>query len=244
MSAALQPTLAEARQEVMNRCGLATEGNIPRAVQGTMDSRIRSAQKQLYELYPWLRNYVTGEITLSNGVRDYDVPDDTEPGEIDYISVRRISDGWVYPLERGVRPVERNYLISVPPANSMPMRFDFINGIIRIDPAPDTTYFDVLQLQYYQVIVSLVEDTDRLVIDGEAVIMYAEILTKQHYGGQDTTKLENQLGLYIQKKMGKQGNGSGFQMGGHQSVIGKTQPRNRFFDRGGNGGWGRGWWPW
>ena len=228
----------------MNRCGLATEGNVPRAIQGTIDSRIRSAQKQLYELYPWLVSYVSGEITLDNGETDYDVPDDTEPGKITYIAVHRLSDGWICPLGRGIRPVELNYLTAVPPAASMPLRFDFIDGVIRIEPAPDTAYYDKLKLQYYQAVSRLVEDTDRCVVDGEALFMLSEILVKNHFGGQDTALLEKDLDRYVDRMMVKQGNGGGWQMGGHQSIIGKTQPRNRFQDSGMQANTSRYWWPW
>jgi hypothetical protein len=244
MSVALQPTLGELRHETLNRCGLATEGNVPRTIQDIIDSRIRSAQKQLYELFPWLATYVTGTITLANGVGDYDIPDDTEPGKITFVALNRISDGWVVELERGIRPAEMNYYAQAMTKGSMPLRFDFIDNVLRIAPVPDTTYYDVLKIAYFQTPPKMVEDSERAVVDGEALLMLTEILVKEHFGGQATEKLAAALDRYVDRVKMKQSNGEGFQMGGHQSLVGKTQKRNRFAWSGIQANTWRDWRPW
>jgi hypothetical protein len=246
MALALQPTLVELRQAVLSRCGLATEGNIPRAIQGVIDERIRSAQLQLYELFPWLVTYVQRDIELQSQVSDYDVPDDTEPGKITFVAVRRKQDGWIFVLDRGIRPDEMNYVNqqTIPIKGAMPLRFDFIDTIIRVAPIPDVDYYDYLQLAYYQTPGRLLEDSERCVVDGEALKMLSEILVKQHFGGQDTTKLEAQLAQYVDRVKMKQSNGEGFQMGGHQSLVGRTQRRNRFAWSAIRGNTWRDWRPW
>jgi len=209
---------------------LATEGNIPRAIQNTIDERIRSAQLQIFEQFPWMANYVVRTIPLQNQVTDYDVPDDTDTGYIDYISVRRIQDGYLFQLDRGIRPSEMNTLILNTPVGSMPSRFQFIDEIIRIQPPPDTAIYDVLSLNYIQKPNALVEDGERVVVDSEAVRMLAEILVKEHFGGQDTQSLRAALAEYVDRRKMKQGDGDGLLMGGYQSIHSRTQRRNRFVE--------------
>jgi hypothetical protein len=244
MSTALLPTLAEIRSSALDRCGLATEGNVPRNIQRILDEKIRSAQLQLYRLYPWLVNYVQREIPLITGTTQYDVPDDTETGNITFLCVRRLQDGWLFQMDAGIRPAEMNYVSQTPVAGAMPLRYDFREQAIIIAPTPDTTYYDALIANYYQTPGAFVEDSERAVVDGEALKMLSEILIKEHFGGMETDRLRADLGLYIDRVKVTQSNGEGFQMGGHQSLIGKTQPRNRFAWSSIRGNTWRDWRPW
>lgn len=228
MALALQPTLGELRTATLERCGLATEGNVPKTIQAIIDEKIRSAQKQIYELFPWLQTYVQRNITLVMNQAVYDIPDDTEPGKITFIAVRRSSDGWLLELEPGIRPAEMNYVNPTPVAGTQPLRYDFINQSLFIAPVPDTTYYDVLQLNYYQIPGAFIEDEERAVVDGEALKMLSEILVKTHFGGQDTKKLEDSFERYAANTKGRQSNGAGIMMGGHRSLVGRTRRRNRF----------------
>lgn len=241
MALQLQPTLAEIRSSVLARCGLATEGNIPRNIQEILDERIRSAQLQLYEEAFWLANYVSREIELVTGQTDYDCPDDTEPGQIDWISVKDL-DGKLYELEAGTIPSDSNVLANTQPA--LPLRYDFIDQIIRVKPVADITKYPALVLWYRQRPGAFIEDAERAVIDGEALKMLSEILIKDHFGGVDTTKLMQALGRYIDKRRGKQSDGGGFLMGGRRSVRGMPQVRNRFAYSGGLVRSGDNWRPW
>jgi len=244
MTLALAPTLAEVRSATLARCGLATEGNVPRNIQGILDEKIRSAQLQIYELFPWLVTYKTGVIPLSNSVSDYDIPDDTEPAKITFVAVHRISDGWTCELDVGIRPNEMNYFTQSTTKGTMPLRYDFIDTVLRIAPVADTAYYDQLNLAYFQIPNAFREDSERAVVDGEALKMFSEILVKQHFGGQETDALERHMARYIDRQMVKQSNGEGFQMGGHQSLVGKTQRRNRFAWSGINANSVRDWRPW
>jgi hypothetical protein len=53
-----------------------------------------------------------------------------------------------------------------------------------------------------------------------------------------------QLGAYVDRMKVKQGNGEGFMMGGHRSLVGKTQRRNRFAWSGIQANTTRDWRPW
>lgn len=242
MALALQPTLGEIRTATLDRCGLATTGNIPRNIQGILDERIRSAQLQLYEEAPWLASYVKREIPLVTSTIQYDVPDDCDPGNIDFVCVRRLSDGKLYELEPGIRPTEPNLFVNS--TANMPLRYHFIDQIMEIQPVPDVTRYDVLMLWYKQSPPKFIEDGERAVVDGEALKMLSEALVKDHFGGQDTTALYRALGRYIGRKRSRQSDGAGFQMGGHQSVLVKTQRRNRFVTSGYGGGDWQDWRPW
>jgi len=243
MSLALPPTLAEIRLETLASCGLATEGNIPRNIQDVIDTRIRRAHAMLYENSPWLRTLVEREIPVEDNVTDYDVPDDTEPGKIEAVGIRRVDDGWVFRLEPGIRLGETNVL-KPRMSLSYPMRYTFINQIMRVEPAPTHPYYDVLMLQYRQVPGPLMQDSERVVVDGIAVKMLAEILVKEHFGGQDTQALRRDLQSYADSIKSDQSDGEGLQMGGHQSAYAQTQARNRFVRAG--AGWAnwQNWRPW
>jgi len=244
MTYPVQPTLSEIRTATLARCGMAQEGNVPRNIAAILDEKIQSAQLQLYELFPWLVTYVTATIPLIDNESDYDIPDDTEPGKITYVAVHRISDGWVYELECGIRPNEMNYFTQSTTKGTMPLRYDYIDNVMRVQPIADTDYYDNLQLAYFQRPNAFIQDTDRCVVDGEALKMFAEILVKQHFGGQATETLEKNLDRYVSRLKVKQSNGEGFQMGGHQSLVGKTQRRNRFAWSGINANSVRDWRPW
>jgi len=227
MAAVLQPTLGEIRSATLLRCGLASEGNIPRNIQGILDEKIRSAQIQLYELFPWLVTFVQRDLPLVDEQPYYDIPDDTEPGKITFVVCSRASDGWLFEMERGIRPGEISTATLVSPG-SQPLRYEFIDQQILVAPAPDTDYYDKLVLYYYQIPGTFREDADRAVVDGEALKMMSEILVKEHFGGMDTKQLRADLESFVNRLKMKQGNGDGFQMGGHQSVATRTQRRNRF----------------
>jgi len=244
MALVLQPTLGEVRIATLLRCGLASEGNIPRNIQGIIDEKIRSAQRQLYELYPWLATFVQREITLVDQQAAYDIPDDTEPGKITYVVVSRKADGLLFEMDRGIRPDEMNYINQGVAKGSQPLRYEFIDQQMLVAPKPDTAYYDKLLLYYYQIPSAFIEDAERAVVEGEALKMLSEILVKEHFGGQETDRLRADLGTYIDRVKMKQGNGDGFQMGGHQSIATRTQRRNRFAWSGVRANTWRDWRPW
>lgn len=243
MALQLQPTLGEVRSSVLARCGLATQGNVPRNIQAILDERIRSAQRQLYELYPWLQTFVSREIPLVADTTDYDVPDDTDPGHIQFVSVRRLEDGKLYELEPFYTPTEPNTIVETT-EGGLPLRYNFIDQIMRIQPKPDVTEYDALVLWYNQTVPAFIEDSERAVVDGEALIQLSEILVKNHFGGQDTDALERSLERYVDRKRSRQSDGAGFQMGGRRSFRGMPDRRNRFHGGMLRASYGDAWRPW
>ncbi len=240
MALKLQPTLGEVRAAVLSRCGLATEGNVPRGIQSVIDERIRSAQTVLYEFAPWLASFVERDIDLVSDNTDYDCPDDTEPGQIQFVCVRRIQDGYLFPLAAGVRPWEPNATINE--TVSIPTRYYFVDQVIRVLPKADITLYDKLHLSYQQTPGPLVEDGERVTVDGEALKMLSEIMVKEHFGGQDTQALSARLTQYVDKRRGRGSDGAGFQMGGYRSAYSRMRNSNRFCNTWAS--YGPDWHPW
>lgn len=227
MTQRLPPTLADIRTDLVTRCGLASGATVPPRMQPLLDTRIRSAHAQIYELFPWVILTVDNMFDLSLGETDYDIPDNTEPAKIEEIGIRRISDGRVFPLEPGFTLGESTAYVSQQ-TNQLPLRYRIIDGIIRLAPPPDTVYYDKLCMTYRLVPGPLVQDDERLAVDGESVLQLAEILMREHFGGVDTRGLRANFERYMTRLRVKQSNGAGFQMGGHQSIVVQTRPRNRF----------------
>jgi hypothetical protein len=223
MSLRLQPTLSEIRNSVLLRCGLAQEGSIPRNIAGLIDERIRSAERQIFELYPWTAQLVRKDFPLADNVAEYDIPDDTDIGHIDRVVIVRDSDGMEYPLERGIRPEERN----VTNQKGCPLRYAYHDQIIEILPRPDTAQYTALRIDYYSTPGGMVSDADRAVVDGEALIMLSEILVREHFGMESTDALRADLATFLDRVKTNQGDGDGFQLGGHISPISQTKRRNR-----------------
>lgn len=210
-----------------------------RNIKAVMDEIIRSAEAQLYEQAPWIVNFVERTFPLYVDETDYDLPDDTLPGQIEAVGVRKIADGKVYRLEPGIRLGETNALGT---AAGCPQRYNFIDQIIRIAPKADIAVYDVLVMWYRQVPNGLVNDNDRTVVDGEAIKALVTILAKEHFEMGDTDRARVDLGNYLRHKQSGQSDGAGFQMGGKQSLIGGPQARNRFGRR--NATYGEDWHPW
>jgi hypothetical protein len=227
MAKRLQPTLAEIRSSILIRCGLSTSGSVPAASQAIIDERIRSAQEQLYLLHPQVARTVDGTITLSANETDYDIPDDTDEDNIAFVGVRRSSDGEVVQLDQGFTTEEATTFSDTA---SMPLRYKFIDGVLRIHPTPNVTEYDVLCLTYRTVPTPLVDDDERISIDAEALRMFAEIQMKEHFGGVDTMPLRADLGRYLDGIKSKQSDGTGFQMGGKVSAVTRTPRRNKFIE--------------
>lgn len=227
MAKRLQPTLAEIRSSILIRCGLSTAGSVPAASQAIVDERIRSAQEQLYLLHPQVARTVDGTIALSANETDYDIPDDTDEANIGFVGVRRVTSGEVLELEEGFTTEEAT---TYSDTASMPLRYKFIDGVLRIHPTPDVTEYDVLCLTYRTVPTPLVDDDERISIDAEALRMFAEIQMKEHFGGVDTLALRTDLGRYLDGIKSKQSSGAGFQMGGKVSAVTHTPRRNKFIE--------------
>ncbi len=230
MASLTTPTLGDIRTAVAARCGLSPGGTLPRNIQSRVDERIRSAHAQLYESFPWTRQLIQLAVPLDDGETDYDVPDETSTGNITYLLIRRVSDNATFQLLPGLRPQEID--ARTPVIKTLPRWYTFIDDVIRLEPAPDVTLYSELVVWCFREPNGLTEDGDPILVDSEAIKSFAEILVKEDFGkpvGQLRLDLFGGQGRdgYLTTLKMKQGDGGGFQMGGHQSAITKTRPRSR-----------------
>lgn len=214
MAYPVQPTLSELRDAVLAACGISRDGADPTHLIPAVNTRIRQAQAIIHAEYPWLVHYVERQFDV-HGESDYDIPDDMDPGRVQDVALRVEKTGEYEPLARATA------LADVPRwKDGKAHRYDLIDQIMRIYPAPDPQVYDKLLVRYYQRPAKLVDDADRVSVDGTAVGMLAEILTKQQLG----MKVEPQEWAlwerYVGRLRARQSDGSGLLLGGARSVRG------------------------
>lgn len=220
MSLPIQPTFAEIISEVLKSCGLSTDGQDPALVMPMVEARIRQAQSILVSEYPWLSALVEREIDTIQDVQDYDIPDDCDPSRVQAFGLVAAS-GEVRSLRPGTA------MADVPSwSGADPRRYDIIDGVFRIYPAPDPVKYPKLRIRYYQRPVPLVNETDRVAVDATALTMLAEILVRQQLGLSETKGIESVLSRYVETQRHRQSDGSGFVLGGPRSFRGWSWDRS------------------
>ncbi len=243
MSLSPAPTLGEIRQEVLIRCGMATTGTLPQDQQQVVDSKIRSAQRQLFTNSWWSRIRQRTDIALITGTSIYDWPDAVSPETITDVQVVRLSDGKEYRVDQGIRSHERNTASTS--TNSCPTQFEYIDGTIKLYPAPDAAVWGLLRITSYGDIPAFIDDAERTVVDPEALIQFAELLLKQHYEMPGVGGLEKQLEKYLGNIRARQSTKEGLSLTGRQSILMRPKPDNRIArNRGGGAGVGDDWASW
>lgn len=214
MAFQVQPTLSELRDQILAALGISREGADPTTLLPSIDARIRQAQQLIYAEYPTLAGYVEREFPVS-GYEDYDVPDDMDPGRVQDMALRRRDNGEFTSVLRGAA------LADLPAWRSgTDHRYIIIDQIIRIVPAPDADTYDVVIMRYYQRPTKLVDDTDRVVVDGTAVAMVAELWMRQQLGMKVEPSAFEQVSRYLNRLKALQSDGSGVLLGGPRSVRG------------------------
>ncbi len=238
MSLSRPMTLGEIRTAVQIRCGLGTTGSLPIDQQALVDEKIRSAQRMLFTTSVWSRQRRKFEITLTEDVSDYDWPDTLAPEFTQRVFVIRASDSREFPLAPGSSERERNDSAI---SSSMPQLFDFIDGILRLYPAPDDNWSEIV-LWGYGDLPEFVDDGEVCVVDNEALIQQAELFVKQHYTMPGTEALERQLMKYLDDLRARNSDKRGISLTGRQSLWLRPTPENRI--GGPNTGDWRDWHPW
>lgn len=233
MAMPVRPTLGELRESLLRRCGLATGGSAPANVMPLIDERIRQAERLLHTRIDFTHLWESRDIPMSPGVSAYDWPDRVNVGDLIRVSVVN-GDGYEYELETGLRPNERNTAYPQPQTQQAswgtPSSYTVQNQVIYVGPTP-TDEWATLRMEYYLAPGPMVDPEERCAVDPEALLMQAEILTKQHFGMPGIEPVQVQLREYLIDLQGKQGDGDGFQMGGRQSIRIRPQIRNRVIDR-------------
>lgn len=226
MALSLTPTLVDTRQEVLTRAGYATSGNKAAAVAGLVDSLIRASHRELFVRMNWTMNQVRVSLPLITGEQRYDWPDDAEPGDIRTITVVH-TNGAEYIVGMGLRTHERDSsrtdgVVS----EGRPVLATYVDKIIEFWPAPSADYVSAT-IDYSVGQPALVDDGERLVVDGEACIQLAVMKFKRHLGIEVPREDVATFERYLNDLSVRQSTGEGFQLGGHQSMRTAVQRVNR-----------------
>lgn len=231
MALAPEKSLTDLTTEVMTRCVLNTAGNLGARALPLVRSCLNAAQRVLYYDHDYTRLQVRRNITLTNGVTAYDFPDDVEPGQIfNPIYVRRIEDQRIFPLSPGITWLERN-AATVTLTNSIPQRYTFENEMLTILPAPDTTLYDVLVYDAFLACTQLVNDSDKCVVDSEALIQLAELMVRPRIPLRKIDGADAMLAKYLDSLKTQSGDDSSCLLGGTTSAVVTPEGANRMLRR-------------
>lgn len=177
MTLPLSPTLADVRNSVAIRCGLATSGTLANNLRAVIDEMVRKCQAQIYLRATWARQVFEQTITAVNGERDYDIPSVTTIGGI--LRVAAVDSKGKF------KAMAYDDLLDIENITYTPGKPEFwkiIDDMLRVKPAPDTTEYPSFLLLLYRAPASMVADADRTVVDGEALIQLATIGVKEYLG--------------------------------------------------------------
>lgn len=230
-------TFGEAVAAVFTRCSVSPVGSQAAMYLGLVQEFVRSAHTQLYPEAEWTPAIKRADIDLADGVKVYDWPDDMLPGQLNSASVVN-SDGREVEVEISmIRPNERSAALTTDGVarTGLPVLLTFVNGGWELNPAPNADWV-TLRVDYLLSVGPLRDDAELLIVDGELVVQSATMKFKRHLGilvdKVDVAEHER----YLARVKGMQSNGTGLQLGGHQSYRTHVQKRNRIaYDRNVNG---------
>lgn len=208
--------LAWIRSEVMTRCTIRTDGDRGARAVPLIDSCIRSAQKRLVLRAPWVRLKASVTIALTTGTSAYDFPDTMDPGGIAEVWVRRVADQKYAPVMPEPTQYQRNALATS--TLGQPMWYWFNDQNFNVSPSPDTAYWDQLRLDGRRRATDLVNDTDPVSVDDEALIQFAEILARPKLKMAVDPEMKPTLLAYLSDLAAQQTEGAGFVLGGATSA--------------------------
>lgn len=169
-------TLVEMRSEVLKRCALPVELSVD--IHDQIDSFLRQAQKTYWNKFPALRTRTRRDITLTQSVTTYDLPDDFDAGSIYQVSAAT-NLGREWTLEPGIRPEDRSdAALSSSSAGDEPSRYEFVDGQLLVLRAPSADV-TTLRILGHSAISLLTEEDDRPATDDEAMIQFSVIELKK-----------------------------------------------------------------
>lgn len=190
-------TLLTMQTRLATRLGYAaTAGNLPPGMAAFLNDLINSAQEQLHLRYPVLALQRYYSWALVPGIRFYDLPDNLDdcrvvldPRGVRWVGLSTGPDNW-QPLAPGIPP-ELHTSAQV----GRPQRYE-VRQCIEVWPTP-TVSGDYLRIVGAFKPATLVNDTDQLVVDPEAVFLHALATAKAHDGQPDWQVASQQLSSYI-----------------------------------------------
>jgi hypothetical protein len=214
-------TLAAIRSEVFLRCTINTGGDRGARALGLVDSMIRRSVRELTVKAPWLRLTSSITIDLVDDVSTYDFPDSMDPGKYAEVLVRNATTEKLLPLSPDPSQRNRNALLE---SSGQPRYYWFDDQQLNVSPKPDTDYWDQLTIRGYLRAGELVNDTDLVPIDSEAVVQRAEIHLRPRIGLTVTQDMKDTHLAYLRDLRGEQSENSGSMPGGDTSI--KCQPQD------------------
>ncbi len=197
MSQPLPPTLSAIRRSVAVRCGLAQATDVNARHRELIDEFIRKAQREIFLRASWARLRRTASIPLVTGQVDYDIPDATYVGGIITLEVVNLSNNntqLTYDDSRDLQAYENA-------EPTQPQWWRVVNDNLRILPQPNAADFPALYMEYELGLVDPVNDQDRVVCDGEAVVQLAVLSLKAHLGTFGDTSVDKATFLQYLKDM-------------------------------------------
>lgn len=219
MSFALPPTLMEVREAVAIRLNVGAQATVASSMRDLLDEFIRRASREVLLEAAWVELRVRLEMDLVDGVSLYEWPDNMDPGRLEGLSVVSQLDGndeRVYELHAGIRAHEQE-MWTGDSAKGLPVRYEIINGDLRLLPAPDTENYQILRIEGYQRPPEPRTNTDRIPLDKEAVVQKAVAIGKQHFGHPDALLAANDFRLYVERMRPLQSDGEDMVLGGARS---------------------------
>jgi len=210
MTLPLEKTLGEARESVLLRVGIADSAAHNANLQRQVDEYLRDAHSYYYGKAGWFVAHRRLEVSLSEGVAEYDWPDDAQPGSVHAIYVSTDADKIPYELQLAPTPKQR-YWATNGTTNGRPQYFEYYEGGIKLYPAPSSEY-TVLVMDYKERQASLVSDSDRLQADSQLVIQRAVLDLKVHFGQQGVAEGKEHLREMERDILSRQNNRASWNM--------------------------------
>ncbi len=231
MSLPAPATLSQVCDEVFTRCTLNTGGDRGSRALKLVQSQIRRAQRELVVKAPWLRLLGSVTINLVTGQTVYDFPDEMDPGKYADLYIRNATSLAYFPLTPDPSQRQRNALGN---ANaSRAFYYWFNDGALNITPAPDITGWDQLRIDGYLRESALVNNTDLVSVDFEALVQRTELFVRPRIGQVVTPDMTSSHLAYVREVRALQGENPGTMAGGDTSIKcvpqdGPGIPRNGF----------------
>jgi len=147
-------------------------------LQPLIDEFINQTQKQLYTRAYWARLSRRLEFSLVTDQTDYDIPSVTTIGGIHRVTVADLNGREIELKYEDVLEVQDFTRVN----SSRPIFFSVNDDVLRISPSPDATKFPTMFMEVELALTKLVADTDRTVIDTEALVQGATILLRKDLG--------------------------------------------------------------
>lgn len=184
MTLPLKRTLGDIRADIQTALGFGMAGQAGIVNSSLIDSKIRSAQEQLYSQFDFVELKEVYERTTGENQSLYDYPPNCNVERINGIWV--VWSGQYIQLKEGIDPKMRTYA-----SGNVPARFER-RAQIELWPVPNTNEYK-LRFEYIRTLDPLTADGHRTTIPSELVYLHALSNCKAHYRQPDAQTYATQL---------------------------------------------------